>query len=132
MSSDEVVAREYEVERILKKRVMKDGSVEYLVEWKDYKESESTWEPMENMRKSKVLVRRFEREEEKKKSAKPLRVKQEVVPKREWKEEESRPFLGKGSFEEGDRVKRILRVIRSGAYIDVFVTWQERQTRKAP
>src|SRR3984893_10817976 len=38
---------EYEVERIIGKRLGKDKQVEYLILWKDYPESEATWESSE-------------------------------------------------------------------------------------
>jgi hypothetical protein len=38
---------EYEVERIIGKRLGKDKQVEYLIFWKGYPESEATWESSE-------------------------------------------------------------------------------------
>ena len=45
---DENVINEYEVEKILRKRVKK-GTTQYLVKWKGYSSSENTWEPTENL-----------------------------------------------------------------------------------
>jgi hypothetical protein len=42
------VEDEFEVERILDKR-RRNGTTEYLVKWKDYSESENTWEPTRNL-----------------------------------------------------------------------------------
>lgn len=36
MSSGEQEPIEYEVERILNKRILKDSTIEYLIKWKDY------------------------------------------------------------------------------------------------
>ena len=40
---------EYEVERILGKKII-SGTVHYLVKWKGYDISESTWEPKQNLK----------------------------------------------------------------------------------
>uniref|UniRef100_T1J638 CXXC-type domain-containing protein n=1 Tax=Strigamia maritima TaxID=126957 RepID=T1J638_STRMM len=39
---------EFQVEKIIAKR-LKRGKVEYLLKWKDYPESENTWEPVDNL-----------------------------------------------------------------------------------
>merc|ERR1712112_220432 len=41
---------EYEVEKILDKRVIKTGLTEYLVKWRNYDDpEENTWEPVDNL-----------------------------------------------------------------------------------
>uniref|UniRef100_A0A2S2NS21 Heterochromatin protein 1 n=1 Tax=Schizaphis graminum TaxID=13262 RepID=A0A2S2NS21_SCHGA len=40
--------QEYIVEKILKKRT-RYGKVEYFLKWKDYSDSENSWEPIENL-----------------------------------------------------------------------------------
>uniref|UniRef100_A0A183BHE5 Chromo domain-containing protein n=1 Tax=Globodera pallida TaxID=36090 RepID=A0A183BHE5_GLOPA len=50
---------EYEVERILAKRVVKSGKVEYKVHWKNYSDTHDTWEPQENLEGSKDLLDEF-------------------------------------------------------------------------
>jgi hypothetical protein len=42
------VVNEYEVERILDKR-RRDGNTEYLIKWKNYNETDNTWEPTANL-----------------------------------------------------------------------------------
>jgi hypothetical protein len=39
----------YEVEKVIKGRYKKNGSVEYLVHWKGYSEKDRTWEPVDNL-----------------------------------------------------------------------------------
>ena len=54
---------EYEVEKILKKRVRKYGKgsrVEYLIHWKGYPSEEDTWEPLRSLTHCGELVKQFE------------------------------------------------------------------------
>lgn len=43
------VEEEFELEDILKKRISKDGLVEYLVKWRDYPLLDATWEPVDHL-----------------------------------------------------------------------------------
>ena len=53
---------EYEVEKVLDKRVKKGNSVEYLVKWKNYDDpDDNTWEPADNLREAKVAIEKFEK-----------------------------------------------------------------------
>lgn len=49
----------YVVERIVKKRV-RDGVIEYFLKWKDYPDSENTWEPKDNL-DCPELIEEYER-----------------------------------------------------------------------
>lgn len=53
-----VSEQEYNVEKILDKRI-RNGIVEYFLKWKDYDDSHSSWEPMENI-KCERLITSFE------------------------------------------------------------------------
>jgi len=61
-SSDDqdVTDDEYEVEKILAKRLTRGGKVEYLIKWAGYSSSANTWEPEENI--DEDLVNEFEEE----------------------------------------------------------------------
>ena len=54
---------EYEVEKILDKRVEKNGYTEYLVKWKNYDDpDENTWEPIDNLGDAEKIIKAFEKE----------------------------------------------------------------------
>ncbi|XP_054782826.1 chromo domain protein LHP1-like [Prosopis cineraria] len=50
----------YEVEAIRRKRIRK-GKVQYLVKWRDWPESASTWEPLENLKSVPDVIEAFEK-----------------------------------------------------------------------
>ena len=52
---------EYEVERILDKKII-SGTAHYLVKWKEYNISESTWKSRMNLRNCTRMLQQFERE----------------------------------------------------------------------
>ena len=58
---------DYEVEKIMEKRVSKKGKVEYLVKWKNFDDpADYTWEPSNNLDDVKDLVTLFEKDLENK------------------------------------------------------------------
>ena len=65
MFQDEVNPDEddYEVEKIMDKRVAKKGKVEYLVKWKNFDDpADYTWEPVNNLEDVRDMVAKFEKE----------------------------------------------------------------------
>lgn len=61
-NSDDAEA-DYEVEEILEMRTGEDGNKEFLVKWKGYKKSESTWEPEDHL-SCKDLIAAFNKKTE--------------------------------------------------------------------
>ena len=61
LSSDNSSEIEYEVEKIKDKRI-KNGKIEYLIKWLNYSDKDSTWEPIENMENSKLLIEEYEKQ----------------------------------------------------------------------
>ena len=72
---------EYEVEKILEKRIQKGGYTEYLVKWRNYEvklvkmlllklnsalaqdPEENTWEPLDNLGEAEKAIKLFEKEQ---------------------------------------------------------------------
>lgn len=64
----EELEEDYEVEKILEKRVVKKGKIEYLVKWKNFEDpADYTWEPTNNLEAVRDLVDKFEKDLEAKK-----------------------------------------------------------------
>ena len=55
-----VLEQEYEVEKIVDKKVSK-GVTKYLVKWVGWGDADNTWEPIENLQNVLTLVEEFER-----------------------------------------------------------------------
>jgi len=54
---------DYEVEKILEKRVAKKGKIEYLVKWKNFEDpADNSWEPRNNLEDVQDLIDKFEKD----------------------------------------------------------------------
>ena len=74
-SRNHVIEKEYEVEKIIDKRIIND-KIEYLIKWKGYSDFENTWEPIENMSNAKEIIFEYEekiKEQENNKFKTPLK-----------------------------------------------------------
>ena len=61
MSDDE--EDDFEVEKILEKRLTKKGKIEYLVKWKNFEDpKETSWEPAANLKEVQDIIEEYEKE----------------------------------------------------------------------
>lgn len=73
---------EYSVEAIRKKRLNKDGIVEYLIKWQDYPESANTWEPIDNLSCPELIAKFNETEKNKQRKRRSIQEPKESQAKR--------------------------------------------------
>jgi len=105
---EEIDTKEYEVEKIIKKRKLHNGKEEYLIKWKGYKENESTWEPKKNLKNAKNVLKDFESLFIKKKKKKKTVIKKnKKIQKQKQKIFSKKKNLGKKRLRKKANKKKI-------------------------
>jgi len=119
MSSDG--EEEYEVEKIVDKRMSK-GKPEYYVKWKNWPDSDNTWEPIANLESSKDLIDEYEEKLKNKEKKTGEKRKSEADKKsdKSAKKTESRP---KG-FARGLTAEKIIGATNDPGELYFLIKWK--------
>ena len=105
---EEIDTKEYEVEKIIKKRKSHNGKEEYLVKWKGYNKNESTWEPKSNLKNAMNALKDFESLFNKKNKKMKKKEKKSVLKKnKKIKKVFPKKNLGKKRLRKKSRTKKI-------------------------
>jgi hypothetical protein len=91
----EINEPEYTAEAILDKSII-NGETKYLVKWKNYPDSENTWEPIKHLENCQPLVRRYHqtRDHQERNSSPPLPQRQGIAPHQQPAAQQERPPRG--------------------------------------
>lgn len=128
MGSDDEI--EFSVEKILDKKVLKNGKVEYLLKWKGYDDSENTWEPIENL-DCQELIDNFEEslkkkekkkdpDDSKRKRSTPTVATAEAVGSKKPKD---KPSSNEG-FARGLEPEKIIGATESDGELKFLIKWR--------
>jgi len=118
---------EYVVEKVLDVRI-RNGKKDYLLKWKGYPDSESTWEPEDNLDCPDLIAeyenKRKEREEKKKRKQKDADEESSTQGKRKKKvveEEDNKPR----GFDRGLQAERIIGATDSSGELMFLMKWKD-------
>jgi len=111
---------EYSVERVVDKRVSKNGRTEYLLKWKGYGDEDNTWEPKENL-DCEDLIEEFENKR-KRKSAGPASAEKKRAGDagKRKKGDDDRPR----GFNRGLEPERIIGATDSSGELMFLIKWK--------
>ena len=120
--ADDHVEEEFSVEKVMDKRVGKNGKVEYLLKWKSYGDEDNTWEPKENL-DCPELIDEFERVYGQKKSMKPGADKRKSMGGGEPKTKRPAGEKPRG-FDRGLDPERIIGATDSSGELMFLIKWK--------
>lgn len=118
---EEEEEEEYEVEKILDKRT-KGSKTEYYIKWKNYPDSENTWEPDENL-DCPELISSFEAKWKEKKEKKRKTTEEEKSKPKKKKTEEEDAAKPRG-FARGLQPERIIGATDSSGELMFLMKWK--------
>jgi chromobox protein 1 len=123
VEQEEEEEEEYTVERVTDMRI-KNGKKEFLLKWKNYPDSENTWEPEENL-DCPDLIAEFEDSLKKKKDAKKRKqAEDDGLSKKKKKvveEEDNKPR----GFDRGLQPERIIGATDSSGELMFLMKWKD-------
>ena len=114
---------EYVVERVVDKRVGRNGKVEYLLKWKGYGDEDNTWEPKENL-DCEDMIEAFEKarrdKADKKKGADKRRSDADIGSSKKKKGDDEKPR----GFGRGLDPERIIGATDSSGELMFLIKWK--------
>jgi len=114
---------EYVVERVVDKRVGRNGKVEYLLKWKGYGDEDNTWEPKENL-DCEDMIETFEKarrdKADKKKGADKRRSYADIGSSKKKKGDDEKPR----GFGRGLDPERIIGATDSSGELMFLIKWK--------
>ena len=120
---------EYTVEKIVDKRILKGGKIEYYLKWKGYGEEDNTWEPRENL-DCEDLIAEFERKlkdksvnKKEEKSGNDSKRKSTSTTADSIKKKKSEDDRPKG-FDRGLEPERIIGATDSSGELMFLIKWK--------
>ncbi|KAF6031098.1 hypothetical protein EB796_005395 [Bugula neritina] len=126
-AAEEEEEEEYVVEKVVNKRI-KHGKTEYLLKWKNYDDTENTWEPEENLDCSELIAefeeKRKKQEEEKRKSKSSKSKVEEPKKKKQKTCPESEEKTSRG-FNRGLHPEKIIGATDSGGQLMFLMKWKD-------
>lgn len=120
MESDEEDEDKYVVERIVDKRV-RNKKTEYFIKWKNYEESDNTWEPEENC-DCPELIAQFEEERRKKNADLKKRKLSTKKNGGQTSQQENKP----NGFDRGLTVDKIIGATDAPGQLMFLIKWYIR------
>eukprot|EP00088_Acartia_fossae_P033352 TRINITY_DN34145_c0_g1_i1.p1 TRINITY_DN34145_c0_g1~~TRINITY_DN34145_c0_g1_i1.p1 ORF type:complete len:160 (+),score=50.43 TRINITY_DN34145_c0_g1_i1:36-515(+) len=116
--AEPVEEEEFSVEKVLDKRIGKNGKIEYLLKWRGFGDDDNTWEPKENL-DCPELIEAFEQARNKS-SKKPDKRKMTGGEPKSKRKDGERPR----GFERGLDPERIIGATDSSGELMFLIKWK--------